>query len=76
MTDRRGASPNGHEDVHCLPPRLAPTEAECAEGSIHRKYVSQFQWVRSYVLENGHLFLATMADGSIIEFEPMTALNR
>jgi len=26
-------------------------------------------WVRSYVLEGGHLFLATMADGSIIEFE-------
>ncbi len=55
---------------------VTATEAECAEGSIHRKYVSQFQWVRSYVLENGHLFLATMADGSIIEFEPMTALNR
>ena len=31
----------------------------------------QFQWVRSYVIENEHLFLATMADGSIIEFEPV-----
>jgi hypothetical protein len=33
--------------------------------------MGQFQWVRSYVLENGNLFLATMADGSIIEFEPL-----
>jgi hypothetical protein len=29
-------------------------------------------WVRSYVLKDGHLFLATMADGSIIEFAPMS----
>lgn len=26
--------------------------------------------MRSYVMEDGHLFLATMADGSIIEFQP------
>ena len=55
---------------------ITATGAECAPGSMHRKYVSQFQWVRSYVLENGHLFLATMADGSIIEFEPTTDSNR
>jgi hypothetical protein len=28
--------------------------------------------VRSYVMKDGHLFLATMADGSIIEFEPVS----
>ncbi len=28
--------------------------------------------MRSYVLREGHLFLATMADGSIIEFSPVT----
>lgn len=49
---------------------IAATQAECAPGSLHDRYMSQFQWVRSYVFENGHLFLATMADGSIIEFEP------
>jgi hypothetical protein len=26
--------------------------------------------VRSYVLRDGHLFLATMADGAILEFRP------
>jgi heat shock protein HslJ len=52
---------------------IAATMAECPPGSLHDKYMAQFQWVRSYVMENGHLFLATMADGSIIEFEPAPA---
>jgi len=51
---------------------MAATMAECAPGSLHNRYMSQFEWVRSYVLENGHLFLSTMADGAIIEFEPAT----
>jgi len=50
--------------------RIAATMAICAPGSLSEEYLAQFQWVRSYVLEDGHLFLATMADGSIIEFEP------
>ena len=50
---------------------IAATQALCAPDSISDTYMKQFQWVRSYVLENGHLFLATMADGSIIEFEPL-----
>jgi heat shock protein HslJ len=49
---------------------IAATQALCPEGSLHDRYMAQFQWVRSYVMEDGHLFLATMADGSIIEFEP------
>ena len=49
---------------------IAATQAACAPGSLHDRFMSQFEWVRSYVIENGHLFLATMADGSIIEFEP------
>lgn len=49
---------------------IAATQAECGPDSLHDTYMAQFQWVRSYVMENGHLFLATMADGSIIEFEP------
>jgi len=49
---------------------IAVTQAECAPDSLHMTYLRQFQWVRSYVIEGGHLFLATMADGSIIEFEP------
>lgn len=50
---------------------IASTKVMCPPGSISEKYLAQFQWVRSYVVENGHLFLATMADGSIIEFEPL-----
>ena len=47
---------------------VAATTAECLPGSLSERYLAQFQWVRSYVIEGGHLFLATMADGSIIEF--------
>jgi heat shock protein HslJ len=50
---------------------IAATQAECPPGSLHARYMKQFEWVRSYVLEDGRLFLATMADGSIIEFEPV-----
>jgi len=49
---------------------IAATQAECGPESLHDRYMSQFQWVRSYVMKDGHLYLATMADGSIIEFEP------
>ncbi len=49
---------------------LAATMAQCPEGSLHDRYMAQFEWVRSYVIENEHLYLSTMADGSIIEFEP------
>lgn len=50
---------------------IASTRAMCQTGPISEKYLVQFEWVRSYILEGGHLFLATMADGSIIEFEPV-----
>lgn len=50
---------------------IAATRMLCPPGSLSDKYMAQFEWVRSYVLKDGHLFLATMADGSIIEFEPL-----
>lgn len=50
---------------------IAATRAMCPPGSLSDSYLAQFQWVRSYVMKEGHLFLATMADGSIIEFEPL-----
>ena len=58
------------------PPRLtfspvAATLALCPPPSISEQYLRQFEWVRSYVMRDGHLFLATMADGAIIEFEPI-----
>lgn len=51
---------------------LASTRAMCPPGSLSDEYLAQFEWVRSYVMQDGRLFLATMADGSIIEFEPAT----
>jgi len=50
---------------------IASTRALCPPESISDKYLAQFAFVRSYVLEEGNLFLATMADGAIIEFEPI-----
>jgi heat shock protein HslJ len=52
---------------------IAATRAQCPPGSLSDKYLAQFEWVRSYVVKDGHLFLATMADGSIIEFERTTS---
>lgn len=51
--------------------RLASTRAPCPDTSLDEIYRAQFPWVRSFVLREGHLFLATMADGAIIEFRPM-----
>jgi heat shock protein HslJ len=51
---------------------IAATLALCPSGSLSETYLNQMPWVRSYVLKDGHLFLATMADGSIIEFAPMS----
>jgi heat shock protein HslJ len=50
--------------------QIAATQAVCPPGSLHERYMEQLPWVRSYVMKDGHLFLATMADGSIIELEP------
>ncbi len=52
---------------------LALTRAQCPPGSLHDQIVKQWPYVRSYVMRNGHLFLALMADGGIYEFEPMSA---
>ena len=51
--------------------QIAATQALCPPGSWHDRYMAQVPWVRSYVLKDGHLFLATMAGGASIEFEPM-----
>jgi len=42
----------------------------CPPESLHDHLVKQWPFVRSYVLEDGHLFLSLMADGGIYEFEP------
>ncbi|MEE4173663.1 MAG: META domain-containing protein [Xanthomonadales bacterium] len=52
---------------------LASTLALCGPDSLDEVYRAQFDWVRSYVLRDGNLFLATLADGAIIEFSPLDA---
>ena len=52
---------------------LALTRMMCPPGSLHDQIARQWGNVRSYVLENGHLFLSLMADGGIYEFEPIPA---
>jgi heat shock protein HslJ len=50
---------------------LALTRAKCPEGSLHDQIARRWPYIRSYVMKNGQLFLALMADGGIYEFEPI-----
>ncbi len=52
---------------------LAGTKVLCPPGSLDERFRAQFPWVRSYVLRDGNLYLATMADGAIIGFSPLEA---
>lgn len=49
---------------------LALTRAQCAPGSLHDQIVKQWGNIRSYVIRDGHLFLALKIDGGIYEFAP------
>jgi para-nitrobenzyl esterase len=50
---------------------LALTRAMCPPGSLHDRIVRDWSFVRSYVLQGGHLFLSLMADAGIYELEPV-----
>jgi len=50
---------------------LALTRAQCPPGSLHDQIVRQWPFIRSYVMKNGHLFLALAMDSGIYEFEPI-----
>jgi len=50
---------------------IATTRMACPPGSMDARFLSELGYVRSYTMSNGHLFLATMADGSILEFRPL-----
>lgn len=51
--------------------RLALTRAMCPPGSLHDRIVKHWEFIRSYVLKDGRLFLSLIADGGIYEFEPL-----
>jgi uncharacterized protein/heat shock protein HslJ len=48
---------------------IALTRMACPPGSIDGRFNSDLSYVRSYIMKDGRLYLATMADGSILEFE-------
>ena len=50
---------------------LALTRAMCPPGSRPDRIVGDWEYVRSYVVRDSHLFLSLMADGGIYEFEPL-----
>lgn len=50
---------------------LALTRAMCPPGSLHDQIVKHWEFIRSYLIKDGHLFLSLMADGGIYEFEPI-----
>jgi para-nitrobenzyl esterase len=50
---------------------LAMTRAMCPPGSLHDRFVRDLDAVRSFVERDGHIHLATFADGAILEFEPL-----
>lgn len=51
---------------------LATTRVLCPPGSLYDRFVGDLGYVRSFVMKDGHLFLATLADGAILEFEPIS----
>jgi heat shock protein HslJ len=60
---------NGPNQIALGP--LALTRAACPAGSLHDQIVRQWGNIRSYVIRDGHLYLALIADGGIYEFERM-----
>jgi para-nitrobenzyl esterase len=54
---------------------LALTRAVCPPGSLHDQIVKHWEFIRSYIIKDGRLFLSLMADGGIYEFEPTPAAS-
>ena len=46
------------------------TRMMCPPGSLHDRVARDFEYVRTYVIEDGDLFLSLMADAGIYEYEP------
>jgi copper homeostasis protein (lipoprotein) len=49
---------------------LALTRAMCPPVPLNDRLVKDWQYVRSYLLKDNHLFLSLMADGGTYEYEP------
>jgi copper homeostasis protein (lipoprotein) len=51
---------------------LALTRAMCPPGPLNDRLPRDWQYLRSYILRDGQLFVSLMADASIYEFKPAT----
>lgn len=51
---------------------LMSTRAACPPGSLYDTLVKDLPFVRSFVIKDGNLYLALMADGGIYHFSPIT----
>lgn len=52
---------------------LATTMMACPGESLADRYLKYLEYVRSWVVEDGHLYLSLYADGGIMEFRPVDA---
>lgn len=50
---------------------VATTRMLCQPGSLDQRFLQQLSFVRSFVMRDGRLYLATLADGAILEFRPV-----
>jgi para-nitrobenzyl esterase len=50
---------------------LLSTRAACPPGSLYNRVVKDMPFVRSFVIKDGRLHLALMADGGIYSYSPM-----
>jgi uncharacterized lipoprotein YbaY/heat shock protein HslJ len=55
---------------------LALTRAACLSPVLHDRIVKDWEYVRSYIVKDGHLFLSLMADAGIYEFAHMAAAKQ
>jgi heat shock protein HslJ/uncharacterized lipoprotein NlpE involved in copper resistance len=52
---------------------LALTRAMCPSAPLNDRVVKDWQYFRSYLIKDGHLFLSLMADGGTYEYEATTS---
>ena len=45
----------------------------CSPAPLNDHIPKHWEYMRSYILKDGHLFLSLIADGGIYEFEPISA---
>ncbi len=54
---------------------IALTRALCEDSSMQDRFIGDLEYVRSFVINDRRLFLATMADGAILEFDAIQATD-